>query len=174
MRRRNFVAAGLVAGMLPAVARAQASGVTLQPNGDTSAPNAPLVTRPIEPTNALEYAFTQALTNENMRPIFRHYLMDTHVALAMESAAADAEPKQVTLHDGTHAIAVFTSTERVDTVLGEDAPRIMIAGRAAFERARGKNVVINYHLIPMLTLQPDDVASYLAAQPGVASAGPSQ
>jgi hypothetical protein len=50
----------------------------------------------------------------------------------------------------------------------------MIAGRAAFERARGKNIVINYHLIPMLTLEPDDVASYLAAQPGVASAGPAQ
>jgi hypothetical protein len=159
--------------MLPAVARAQASGVSL-PQTDPSAPNAPLAVRPIEPQNALEYAFVQALTNENMRPIFRHYLMDTHVALAMSSAEAGAEPKEVVLQNGAHAIAVFTSSERVDTVLGEDAPRIMIAGRAAFERARGKNIVINYHLIPMLTLEPDDVAGYLAAQPGVASAGPSQ
>lgn len=173
MRRRSFVTAGLAAGMLPTVARAQASGVTLPPT-DASAPSAPLAVRPIDPQNALEYAFVQALTNENMRPIFRHYLMDTHVALAMSSAAADAEPKTVRLHNGQDAIAIFTSSERVDTVLGEDAPRIMIAGRAAFERARGKNVVINYHLIPMLTLEPEDVASYLAAQPGVASAGPSQ
>ena len=173
MRRRSFVAVGLAVGMLPAVARAQASGVTLN-QGDANAPNAPLATRPIEPTNALEYAFVQALTNENMRPIFRHYLMDTHVALAMSSGEPGAPPKEVVLHDGSHAVAIFTSSERVDTVLGEDAPRIMIAGRAAFERASGKNVVINYHLIPMLTLEPDDVASYLAAQPGVASAGPSQ
>jgi hypothetical protein len=109
-----------------------------------------------------------------MRPIFRRYLMDTHVALAMTGTGADAEPLQVTLQNGMHAIAVFTSAERVDAVLGDEAPRIMIAGRAAFERATGKNIVINYHLIPMLTLEPEDIAHYLEAQPGVASAGPSQ
>jgi hypothetical protein len=50
----------------------------------------------------------------------------------------------------------------------------MIGGRAAFERVSGKNVVINYHLIPMLTLEPADVAGYLAQAPGVASAGPTE
>jgi hypothetical protein len=112
-----------------------------------------------------------------MRPIFRRYLLDTHVALAMTGAGADAALREVDVRQpdgGTErAVAIFTSSARVDTVLGEDAPRIMISGRAAFERARGKNVVINFHLIPMLTLEPEDVARYLA-QPGESSAGPSQ
>jgi hypothetical protein len=38
----------------------------------------------------------------------------------------------------------------------------------------GKNVVINYRLVPMLTLEPADVARYLEAAPEQSSAGPTQ
>jgi len=177
MRRRTFVASGLAASVLPGLAHAQASGVTPPAPADPAAPAAPLATRPIQPANALEQAFVGALEDERMRPIFRRYLLDTHVALAMTGAGANAGVREVDVRqpDGSarRAVAIFTSSERLDTVLGEDAPRIMISGRAAFERARGKNVVINFHLIPMLTLEPEDVARYLA-QPGESSAGPSQ
>lgn len=173
MRRRTFVAAGLAAGASVGVAQAQ---TTAPATPATASPAAtPPVQRPIEPTNALEYAFVQALHDERMRDIFRRYMMDTHVAMA---TTASGEPREVEVHnqDGsiTRCVAIFTSAGRVDAVLGERAPRVMIGGRAAFERATGKNVVINYRLIPMLTLEPADVAGYLQQAPGAASAGPTE
>jgi hypothetical protein len=185
MRRRSFVTATLAAATLPTLARAQETeppaAETPALAGDAEAPAAaetPAAAAPagpqlIEPTNALEYAFVSALGEERMRPIFRRYLMDTHVALALTSEDADAPVREVDVRDGFRAGAVFTSSARVDEVLGADAPRIMINGRAALERLRDKNVVINYRLLPMLTLEPADVARYLET-PGSASAGPSQ
>lgn len=158
MRRRSFMIATLGAAALPTPALAQAA---------TEPP--PL----IEPRNALEYAFVSALSNESMRPVFRRYLLDTHVALALDGEGADAAPLEVELRDGYRAGAIFTSAARVDAVLGADAPRVMINGRAALERLRGKNVVLNYRLAPMLTLDPEDVARYLD-MPGESSAGPTQ
>ena len=46
-------------------------------------------------------------------------------------------------------------------------------GRAALTRLVGKNVVINPGFVPMLTLEPTDVAAYLMT-PGESSAGPTQ
>lgn len=172
MQRRTFLLTlgGGVA--LPALAFAQqqeqpetppaASGVTL---------GGP---RPvIEPQNALEFAFVSALTNENMRPIFRRYLLDTHVALALSGPAGDAAPLEIRVRSDFSAGAIFTSAARLQSVLGVNAPHVMINGRAAFERLNGKNVVINYRLVPMLTLEPTDVATYLET-PGESSAGPTQ
>lgn len=127
----------------------------------------------ITPQNALEYAFVSALTNQNMRPIFRRYLMETHVALALTSAEDDAPVREIRVRDGFNAGAIFTSEQRLRQVLGEDAPHIIINGRAAFTRLAGKNVVINPGLAPMLTLEPADVAAYLLT-PGESSAGPTQ
>jgi hypothetical protein len=167
MRRRLFLAAGAALAAVPALARAQ----------ETEAPPAPAQQRvalqPIEPENALEYAFVSALTNEAMRAVFRRYLLDTHVVLALAGPGNDAAPLEVELHDGTRSVAIFTSATRINTVLGEEAPRIIINGRAALERVRDKNVVINFRLIPMLTLEPEDVQRYLET-PGESSAGPSQ
>ena len=127
----------------------------------------------ITPQNALEYAFVSALTNQNMRPIFRRYLMETHVALALLSEEEDAPVREIRVRDGFTAGAIFTSEQRLQQVLGEDAPHIIINGRAAFTRLAGKNVVINPGLAPMLTLEPADVAAYLLT-PGESSAGPTQ
>ncbi len=177
MRRRLFLASAAAAAAFPTLTRAQEA--EQEAAGQEEAPaGAPGVTIDapapmIEPANALEFAFVSALTNENMRPVFRRYLMDTHVALAMSGEGANATALEVEVEDGFVAAAIFTSAARVDDVLGEDAPRIMINGRAAFERLEGKNVVINYRLRPMLTLEPEDVARYLEA-PGESSAGPSQ
>ncbi len=128
---------------------------------------------PITPQNALEYAFVSALTNENMRPIFRRYLMETHVALALSAPGDDAPPRELRVREGFNAGAIFTSEQRLQQVLGRDAPHIIINGRAALTRLVGKNVVINPGLVPMLTLEPADLAAYLATQ-GESSAGPTQ
>lgn len=127
----------------------------------------------ITPQNALEYAFVSALTNQNMRPIFRRYLMETHVALALSSAEEDAPIREVRVREGFVAGAIFTSAQRLQQVLGAEAPHVIINGRAALTRCVGKNVVINLGLAPMLTLEPADVAAYLAT-PGETSAGPTQ
>ncbi len=162
MRRRTFLMVSL-------------SGLTLSSTAFAQEGEAPAAATMalIEPNNALEYAFVSALSNENMRAVFRRYLLDTHVALALASADEDAAPLEVQVREGFRAGAIFTSAARVQSVLGAGAPHLMINGRAALERLRGKNVVINYRLRPMLTLEPEDVARYLET-PGSSSAGPSQ
>lgn len=164
MRRRSFVIAGLAAAATPSLALAQTTEATR--------PARPAPPQ-IEPQNALEWAFLQALENERLRPSFRRYLMETHVALALANDAADAPPREIPLRRDFRAAAIFTSSARMDAVLGPAAPRIVINGRAALERLRGKNVAINPGLTPMLTLEPEDVANYLTT-PGTTSAGPTQ
>jgi hypothetical protein len=170
MRRRFFLGAAFAAGAAPALAQT----TTPTPAPAAAPATTPTPQGPIDPVNALEYAFVQALTDARMRPVFRQYLVNTHVVLALTSAAQNSAPLEVEVRDGFRAVAIFTSAQRVDEVLGADAPRIVINGRAAFERAAGKNVVINYRLVPMLTLEPSDVAAYIAAAPEESSAGPTE
>ncbi|MEZ5956725.1 MAG: SseB family protein [Hyphomonadaceae bacterium] len=166
MLRRTLLASAFAA--WPAMALAQTGQ---QPTPQSPQPR----TQPaaITPENALEYAFVSALTNPNMRPIFRRYLMETHVALALTEQQDDAPVRELRVRDGFSAGAIFTSETRLKSVLGEDAPHIIINGRAAFTRLAGKNIVINPGLVPMLTLEPTDVAAYLLT-PGESSAGPTQ
>jgi hypothetical protein len=149
MLRRSFFAGALAGVALPAAAQTQ------------GAPALNLSLRPIEPQNALEHAFVAALGNEEMRPVFRRLLLESPVALALASAEDNAPPLERPLPDGSSAGFVFTSAARLSSVLGEDAPRAVIAGRAALERLRGKHAVINFRLAPMLTLEPEDIARYL-------------
>jgi hypothetical protein len=168
MLRRTLLVSAL--GVWPAVAWAQ------QPDQQEPAATPPQARRQqesITPQNALEYAFVSAFTNESMRPIFRRYLMETHVALALADNTPDAAPREMTTREGFRGGAIFTSEQRLQSVLGADAPHIMINGRAALTRLVGKNVVLNPGLLPFLTLDPRDVAAYLAT-PGESSAGPSQ
>lgn len=171
MRRRYFLAAGLAASTVPAFA--QTTTAPAPAAAPTAAPR-PQPQGPIDPVNALEYAFVAALTDERMRPIFRQYLVNTHVVLALSGEDQNSAPLEIDVRPDFRATAIFTSAQRVDQVLGPNAPRIVINGRAAFERAAGKNVVINYRLVPMLTLEPADVARYLEAAPEQSSAGPTQ
>jgi hypothetical protein len=143
-----------------------------EPDAETQPPRRP-APEPIEPQNALEYAFVSAFNNEGMRPIFRRYLLETHVVLALASEDADAPVRVVEIREGFRAACIFTSAARIDAVFGEDAPRIIINGRAALSRLRESNIVINPGLLPMLTLEPEDVVQYLAT-PGESSAGPTQ
>lgn len=168
MRRRLFLGAALAAGATPALAQ------TTTPAPAAPAATPPQPQGPIDPVNALEYAFVQALTDARMRPVFRQYLVNTHVVLALSAADQNSAPLEIDVRPDFRAAAIFTSAQRVDEVLGADAPRIVINGRAAFERVAGKNVVINYRLVPMLTLEPADVAAYLAAAPEESSAGPTE
>jgi hypothetical protein len=162
MRRRSFMTAALAASALPSLARAQAAPAA-----------APAPDRPIQPTTPLEFAFVAALSDERMRPIFRRYLLDTSVALALTGEGNDAAPLEVEVREGWRGGAIFTTAARLDEVLGVNVPRITLNGRAALERLRGKNAVINYRLVPMLTLDDEDIEIYLATE-GSASAGPTQ
>lgn len=163
MHRRSFVAAAAAAGLIPSLARAQAAAPVATPIAQAH----------IEPATPLERAFVMAFTDARMRPIFRQYFLDTSVALALAASGTDAAPLEVEVRDGWRAGAIFTGAARIDAVLGADAPRIMLNGRAALERLRGKNAVLNYRLSPMLTLDSEDVATYLARE-GSSSAGPTQ
>ena len=165
MLRRTLLISAL--GVLPAAAWAQTPPAATPPQGQQPAPAT------ITPQNALEYAFVSALTNANMRPIFRRYLLETHVALALSEPGDDSPPREVRVREGFNAGAIFTSQQRLQQVLGADAPHVIINGRAALTRLAGKNVVINPGLVPMLTLEPPDLAAYLATE-GESSAGPTQ
>lgn len=147
MLRRIFLTTVLGAIALPAAAQNQdAPRLTLQP---------------IEPENALERAFVAALTNAEMRPVFRRLLLESPVALAMASHEEGAAPLERPLPEGATAGFIFTSASRLAAVLGDDTPSAVMNGRAALERLRGKYVVVNYRLAPMLTLEPEDIARYL-------------
>ena len=169
--KKFLIAASLFAA--PA-AYAQPQATTPAPSQAPPAQSAAPALRPIEPANALEHTFVAALRNEAMRPVFRRQLLESHVALALASSAADAPPLELNLRQGVSAAVIFTSGERLDEVMGPSAPRVILTGRAALERLRGKNVIINMRLMPMLTLEAEDVARYLDTPAGPGSAGPSQ
>ena len=169
MLRRTLLVSAL--GVWPAAAWAQAEQTAQPPSAPPQGQRRR--DQPIEPQNALEYAFVSAFSNEGMRPIFRRYLMETHVALPLVDDTPDAAPREMTTREGFRGGAIFTSEQRLQSVLGPETPHVMINGRAALTRLVGKNVVINPGLVPFLTLEPRDVAAYLAT-PGESSAGPSQ
>jgi hypothetical protein len=146
MHRRAFLIAGFA---VSAPALAWAQNVSL---------------RPITPTNELERVFVAALDDPTERPIFRRILLESQVALALVDDVPDAEPRLLDLGEGRQAGFIFTSNERLSTVLGPGVPRRIMSGRQAFERLRGKHVVLNWRLAPMLTLEPSDVESYLARE----------
>lgn len=179
MRRRSFVAAALAAGALPTLALAQEAPAATADEGEPTAADepaqaaAPAPDALIEPTSPLEFAFVSALTNERMRPVFRQYLLDTSVAMALQGDGEDAAPLEVEARPGWRGGAIFTTAARLDEVLGAETPRVILNGRAALTRLRGKNAVINYRLVPMLTLDAEDVDVYLATE-GSPSAGPTQ
>lgn len=127
---------------------------------------------PIQPANALEHTFVAALTNAEMRPIFRRMLLESQVALALDS---EADVRTVPIQGERTAAAIFTSPARLRVILGADAPYEVMSGRAALARVREGNVAINIGWAPMLTLEPDDIAQWLEApDQSDALRGPSQ
>lgn len=149
MRRRTFVAAALAGAATPLAARAQGFSVA-----------------PITPANPLEEAFISALNTPQMRPIFRRRLLSERVAVALANDQPDAGPLSVPVptQGGGRLVcaAIFTSSERLISVLGDSVQFTSMTGRAALTRLASQNVVLNYRLIPMLTLEPADIAEYLA------------
>jgi hypothetical protein len=145
MRRRTFLTAALVA--LPGFALAQ------------NAQRPPLITA----QNELERAFLAALQDETQRTAFRREFLVSQVAVAMTSDASDSTPREIQLAPELRAGAIFTSASRMNGVLGPAAARRVMTGRAALTLLRGKNVVLNYRLAPMLTLEPSDVTEWLGS-----------
>lgn len=183
MRRRSFVT-GLLIAAAPGVALAQ-TGQQQQPNrtppatttpqGDNTARQASALVRPIVPDNDLERTFLAAFSDESMRTAFRRQFLESQVVLALRSNAADSAPFERPLPNNQSATFIFTSAVRADSVMGPAAPRRAMTGRQALERLRGKYIIVNYRLEPMLTLEPDDTAAMLAMpRTGAGSAGPSQ
>ena len=164
MQRRDVLSAAIGLAAAPAAALAQTQ----------QQPAAPREPPPITPQNDLEHAFLAALRNPAARPAFRRQLLDSHVTLALVSSAPDAPAFELPLREGVTAGLIFTSPARLDSVLGPSAPRAVLTGRAALTRLRGKNVILNARLTPMLTLEAEDVEAYLAAPVSPDSAGPTQ
>lgn len=151
MLRRSFLT--LLAAALPNAALAQ--GVRLQP---------------IEPENELERVFLAALEDPTMRPVFRRVLLESRVAVAFANDEYDSPPRLLRIDENREAGFIFTSDDRLSSVMGPGVPRRTMSGRQAFELLEGKNVILNWRLAPMLTLEPEDVAAYLArddAGPGL-------
>jgi hypothetical protein len=174
MLRRTFVAGVLAAA--PGIAFAQTTGSTRAPatSGDVVRRPTGLV-QPIVPETELERTFLAAFSNEDMRSAFRRQFLESNVVLALQTNATDSAPLERPLPNRQSASFIFTSLTRADSVMGPAAPRRSMTGRAALERVRGKYLVINYTLEPMLTLEPDDIERFLAMPRNSArSAGPSQ
>lgn len=168
MQRRVFLTA-LMALAAPASALAQAADAPIgRRRSSSGSPTPPaaqtetIMLRPIEPANALERAFMAAAQDETMRPAFRRALLDSQVAVATTGTGDNVRPLLVPLSGGVRAAAIFTSPQRIDAVMGENAPMLLMTGREALMRLRRQHIVINYRLMPMLTLDPDDVQHFLA------------
>jgi hypothetical protein len=126
--------------------------------------------QPIEPENELERVFLAALDDPTQRPVFRRVLLESRVAVAYANDEYDSPPRLLRIDENREAGFVFTSDSRLSSVMGPGVPRRMMSGRQAFELLEGKNVILNWRLAPMLTLEPEDVATYLArddAGPGL-------
>lgn len=149
MQRRTFIVAALAAGAPPFGASAQ------------TAPARPAPPPPITPENELERVFLAALDDPEMRPEFRRLLMTSPVVLAMANNSPDSPPLELTIGD-LRTAAIFTSPTRQNAVLGPASARRALSGRQALTLLRGKRVVVNFMHTPMLTLDPPDVAQYLA------------
>lgn len=145
MRRRHFVATTLAAAALPSWARAQAAFSLGQ----------------IQPENELERAFLGAFRDPDQRPAFRRELLVSQVALALANSAPDSPPRFMALPNQARAGLIYSSSTRLSGVLGPAAARVVLSGREALTRLSGENVAFNYRLVPMLTLEPADVAEYL-------------
>ncbi len=145
MLRRSFLTLAAGAALWPALARAQENSL-----------------EPIEPENDLERAFIAAFTDPEQRDEFRRLLLESDVALAMQSNLPDAAPRLLNLGQRGEAGFIFTSGARLSSIMGPASARAIIPGREAFTRLRGKHAVLNWRLAPMLTLEPEDVASYIA------------
>ena len=168
MQRRTLLqAAGLL--LLPSMAWAQTTTATTAPTPPAARDTPP---PPITPENPLETAFVAAFTRESARPVFRRLLVSSQVAVAMASATPESPPLSVDVSAAVtggsdfHGGAIFTSLNRLHQALGPNAPYAMMTGRQALERLRGRSVVLNIHLLPVLTLEADDVAQYLAQPEG--------
>jgi len=148
MRRRKFIAIAAALTAAPGFAFAQE---------DAQQP----ALQPIDPANALERTFVAALNNEALRPAFRRQLLESQVALALASTAADAPPRLAEFRPGQRTGFIFTSATRMNGVAGAAAPRAMLSGRAALQRLRGNYAIVNYGLAPMLTLEPEDIVRML-------------
>lgn len=115
----------------------------------------------ITPANAVENSFVAALSNPEMRPVFRRQLLEAQVAVALDAPGEASAPKLVPIQGDKQAAAIFTSAARLRGILGANAPYAMMTGRAALARLAEHNVAINYMWVPMLTLEPEDVAEWL-------------
>ncbi len=146
MHRRALIAT-LAFAALPAIAAAQ--------TGERAPPP------PITPENELERVFLAALAEPDQRPVFRRTFLVSQVSLAMANSEADSEPLELTFGQ-LRTGAIFTSPSRQNAILGPASARRVMSGRQALQRLRGKNVVINMMMTPMLTLEPEDVTSFLA------------
>lgn len=154
MRRGLFLGFLLATLVVTPAAHAQTDAST-----PASATPAPAL---IEPRNALEHAFINALNNEELRPVFRRQFLTSYVALAIAARDPQSAPRMIEVRPGVRTALIFTSGARAQEVMGQQAPVLMITGRQALQRLRGQNAVININLAPALALEAEDIDAMLA------------
>jgi hypothetical protein len=159
--RALAIAAGLILTAAPAAAQTESAPAARAEQRPNTHVGATLGPQRIQPANAVEHAFVAALTDPEMRPVFRRLLLDGQVAVALEAPGEAAAPKLVPIQGDKQAAPIFTSAARLQQILGPDAPYAMMTGRAALARLRAHNVAVNYMFVPMLTLEPEDVTDWL-------------
>ncbi|MES1197052.1 MAG: SseB family protein [Pseudomonadota bacterium] len=120
-----------------------------------------IMLEPIVPANALEQTFINASRNDSLRPAFRRALLEADVVVATTGHTGEIRPLLVPLEGNVRGVPIFTSPQRLAQVLGQNAPGQTLTGREALTRLRHQYVVINYTLMPMLTLEPADVQHFL-------------
>jgi hypothetical protein len=160
MMRRRAVLIG-AAGAALAGGRVQTAWAQAADGPPVPREDAPPVPREIEAENALEHDFLAAFANPAMRATFRLRLLESLVALALETQTLNSPPHMIPLGEDNEAGLIFTSPSRLASVLGPEAARMMVTGRQALTRLRGKHVALNYGLLPMLTLEPSDIENFL-------------
>lgn len=154
MRRGLFL--GVFLAVVAAAPLAHAQNGAATPASATPAPTL------IEPRNALEHAFVDALNHEELRAAFRRQFLTSYVALAIAARDPQSAPRMIEVRPGIRAALIFTSGARAQEVMGQDAPVLMITGRQALQRLRGQNAVININLAPALALEAEDIEAFLA------------
>jgi hypothetical protein len=129
----------------------------------------------ITPENDLERAFLAAYSDPARLDAFRHTLLRSEVAIAMQNDSPASEPVMITTsadRGRESCVAMFTSEQRMHSMQLPPAPdgtpvdppvALLLTGREALTRYRDRNIALNETcLAPNLILHPVDIERYLA------------
>ena len=132
------------------------------PGGQRPSPDPDARAPRINPENDLEIAFLAAYRDPSARDAFARTLLRSEVAIPMQNDAPDSPPQLVRTSSGFRGVAMYTSSKRLVAIRGPATQQLLLTGRQALTRCHDAGVVLNPGLAPYITLDPDEIARYLA------------